>query len=188
MIILALGVALWSAIHFLPSVAPGVRDRLIDAMGPQVYRGVFSVDMLIALALMVWGYRSTEWIYVYDPPAWGYHANNALMLVAIYLFGAGGARVWVATKLRHPMLLGTITWATAHLLANGDQASVMLFGGMALWAVGMIFMINRRVSVWVPPKWRGVKAEIMLIVIMLIIFCVIAFTHWILLGVKPFPG
>ena len=188
MIVLALGVALWSAVHFIPSVAPGVRDRLIDMIGPGAYRGVFSIDILIALALITWGYQSAEWIYVYEPPAWGVHANNALMLLAIYLFGVGGAKGWLATKLRHPMLLGAIVWAVAHLLANGDQASVLLFGGMALWSVGMIFMINRRVSVWVPPKARGVRAEVMLIVITLLIYVVIAFTHWMLLGVKPFPG
>ncbi|MEL7465773.1 MAG: NnrU family protein [Pseudomonadota bacterium] len=188
MIILALGVALWSAMHFLPSVAPGIRDRIIDAIGPKAYRGVFSVDMAIALALMIWGYRSADWVFVYEPPAWGWHANNALMILAIYLFGVGGAKGWLATKVRHPMLMGALIWATAHLLANGDQASVLLFGGMWLWAAGMIFMINRRVSVWVPPKHGGLKADIVLIVVTLIIYVVIAFTHWFLLGVKPFPG
>ena len=188
MIILALGVALWSAVHFLPSVAPGLRDRLIDAIGPGPYRGLFSADMLIALILIIWGYRSADWVAVYDPPAWGWHANNALMIVSIYLFGVGGAKGWVATKLRHPMLLGAITWGVAHLLANGDEASLLLFGGMILWALGMIFMINRRVSAWAPPKSRGAKGEIALILITLLIYAVIAFTHWILLGVKPFPG
>lgn len=188
MIILALGVALWSAVHFLPSVAPGVRDRLIDAIGPKVYRAAFSIDIVIALALMIWGYRSADWIYVYDPPAWGIHANNLLMLVSIYLFGVGGAGVWLATKLRHPMLTGAATWATAHLLANGDQASVVLFGGMGLWAIGMIFMINRRTGAWAPPKARGARAEVVLIVMTLAIYGAIAFTHWFLLGVRPFPG
>lgn len=188
MIVLALGIALWSAVHFLPSVAPGLRDRLIDVIGPGPYRAVFSLDILIALILIVWGYRSAEWVFVYEPPAWGIHANNALMLLAIYLFGVGGAKGWLATKLRHPMLLGGIVWALAHLLANGDQASILLFGGMALWAAGMIFMINRRVSVWVPPKARGARSEIKLIAITLLIYAVIAFTHWMLLGVKPFPG
>ena len=188
MIILAIGVALWSAVHFLPSVSPAFRERAIDAIGPGPYRAVFSIDLLIALGLIVWGYRSADWVHVYEPPAWGMHANNALMLLAVYLFGVGGAKGWVATKIRHPMLLGAVTWAVAHLLANGDEASILLFGGMLLWALGMIFMINRRVGGWAPPDAGGAKAEIKLIVVTLIVYGVIGFTHWFLLGVKPFPG
>lgn len=188
MLVLALGVALWSAIHFLPSVAPGARDGLIDTFGPKTYRAVFSIDMVIALGLIIWGYRTAEFEPVYDPPAWGVHLNNLMMLIAIYLFGVGGAKGWVASKLRHPMLTGAIVWAVAHLLVNGDQASVLLFGGMALWALGMIFMINRRVSAWAPPKPAGLLAEVKLIVATLLIFSVIAFAHGWLLGVHPFPG
>ena len=187
MIILACGVALWSAVHFLPSVAPGLRDRLIDAIGPKAYRAVFSIDIFIALGLMTWGYRSADWNAVYTPPTWGVHANNLLMLIAVYLMGVGGARGWLATKLRHPMLLGVTVWSVAHLLANGDEASVLLFGGMLLWALGSIWMINRRTGAWVPPEPRSMAAEIKLIVITLVIFGVIVFTHGVLLGVSPFP-
>lgn len=188
MIFLALGIALWSAGHFLPSVTPALREDLIDRIGPKSYRAVFSIDMVIALALIVWGYRSADWIYVYDPPAWGVHANNTMMLLAVYLMGVGGANGWLATKLRHPMLLGVCVWALAHLLANGDQASVLLFGSMLLWAVGMIFMINRRVGARVPPKWAGLMAEARLILISLAVFAIITFTHGWVLGVSPFPG
>ena len=41
------------------------------------------------------------------------------------------ARGW----LRHPMLTGVVVWAVAHLLVNGDAASLVLFGWpWALWA------------------------------------------------------
>lgn len=188
MYLLAFGVTLWSAIHFLPSVAPGFRDDLIDRIGPKLYRGIFSVDMLIAIVAMVIGYRSADFIPVYDTPGWGVHLNNLLVLFAVYLFGSGGAKGWMATKLRHPMLMGVIVWAVAHLLVNGDQASVLLFGGMLLWALAEIFMINRRTQVWVAPKWGGVKSEAKLILISLAIYAVIAFTHGWLLGVNPFAG
>ena len=187
MIILALGVSLWAAVHFLPSVAPALRERLIDGIGMGPYKGLFTLDMVIAVALMIWGYRVAEFEPVYDPPAWGVHLNNLLMIFAIYLMGVGGARGWVATKMRHPMLTGVIVWAVAHLLVNGDQASILLFGGMALWSLGMIWMINRRVGAWTAPKHCGVKGEIVLIAISLGIFAVIAFAHGWLLGVHPFP-
>lgn len=188
MIILAIGVALWSAAHFFPSAVPATREALIDRLGPKLYRGLFSIDMALALALIVWGYRSAEWVAVYDPPVWGVHANNLLMIAAIYLFGVGGAGGWLATKIRHPMLLGAATWGVAHLLANGDRASVLLFGGMTLWALGMIFMINRRTGAWSRPKAAGPKAEIVLIGVTLVIYAAIGFIHGVVLGVWPFPG
>ena len=188
MIALALGIALWSAVHFLPSVAPALREDLIDRVGPKAYRATFSIDLAIALVLIVWGYRSADWIHAYDPPAWGVHANNLLMLLAVYLFGVGGAKGWLAIKIRHPMLLGTCAWASAHLIANGDQASVLLFGGMLLWALGMIFMINRRLGAWAPPKWAGAAAEVRLVLVSLAVFAVITLAHGWLLGVSPFPG
>jgi uncharacterized membrane protein len=188
MYMLAFSVTLWSAIHFLPAVAPGFRDELADRLGAKPYRAAFSITMLIALVLMIWGYRSAEFIPVYDPPSWGVHLNNLLVLFAVYLFGAGGAKAWIATKLRHPMLTGVAVWAVAHLLVNGDQASVLLFGGMLLWALAEIFMINRRTRVWVPPKRGGVAGEVKLVLISLAIYAVIAFTHGWLLGVNPFVG
>lgn len=188
MIWLALGVALFSAIHFLPSVTPAKREDLIDKVGPKLYRGVFAIDVLIGVALMIWGYRSAAWVHVYDPPSWGVHLNNLLMLVVVYLMGVGGAKGWLATKMRHPMLLGVILWAVAHLLVNGDQASILLFGGLGLWALGMTFMLNRRTGAWAPPKHCGRMGELRLILISVAIYAVITFAHGFMLGVNPFPG
>ena len=188
MTILALGVVMWAAVHLFASIFPDLRERLIDAIGAGPYKGVFAADIAISLVLIIWGYRSADWVYVYDPPSWGIHLNNLLMLFAIYLFGVGGARGWLATMLRHPQLTGVIVWAAAHLLANGDQASVILFGGMAVWAVAEIVIINRKTGAWSPPEPAGMAAEIKLAVITLVIFAVIIFAHGWLLGVRPIPG
>ncbi|MEX2518444.1 MAG: NnrU family protein [Paracoccaceae bacterium] len=187
MMILAAGFSLWSAGHFLPSATPGLRERLIDEIGPKIYRGVFSLVILAALGLMIWGYRSADFVDVYQPPAWGVHLNNLMMLFVVYLFGVGGAKGWLATRIRHPMLTGVIVWASAHLLVNGDEASILLFGGLGLWAVGMIWMINRRVGAWAPKKSAGAGAEIKLVLITLAVFAVITFAHGWLFGVMPFP-
>ena len=84
--------------------------------------------------LIVIGYRAAPFVAVYTPPAWTIHVNNLAMLGAVLLFGAGHPRGRVRTWLRHPMLTGVIIWALAHLLVNGDLASIVLFGGLGLWA------------------------------------------------------
>lgn len=185
---LVIGVAIWAGVHLMPSVAPDLRERLVDMLGPKPYRGAFAGALFLGLILIVIGYRSADWVAVYDPPGWGVHLNNLLMLAAIYLMGVGGAKGWLATKMRHPMLTGVAVWAAAHLLVNGDQASVVLFGAMLLWALAEIFAINRRTGAWAPPAARGARAEIMLVVVTLVIFTVVAFAHGWLLGVYPFPG
>ena len=41
----------------------------------------------------------------------------------------------IRAAVRHPMLVGLVVWALAHLLANGDLRSVTLFGTFAVFAV-----------------------------------------------------
>lgn len=187
MLILAAGFALWCAGHFLPSALPGVRERLIDAIGEGPYKGVFSLDAALAIVLMVIGYQRAAFIPVYDPPAWGVHLNNLMMLVAVWLFAVGGAKAWIATRLRHPMLTGVAVWGLSHLLVNGDSASILLFGGMLLWSLGMMWMINRRSAGWAPPRWGGWGAEAKAALLSLGVFAVIVFAHGWLFGVSPFP-
>jgi uncharacterized membrane protein len=38
-------------------------------------------------------------------------------------------------RLHHPMILSVKVWALAHLLANGREADVILFGAFLVWAV-----------------------------------------------------
>ena len=51
------------------------------------------------------------------------------MIVAAYIPGN------IKRMLKHPMLVGVKLWALAHLLANGDLASIILFGAILAWAV-----------------------------------------------------
>ena len=49
-----------------------------------------------------------------------------------------------------------LLWACAHLLANGDSRSLLLFGGFACWAVLEMFMISHREGSWQKqeaPSW-----------------------------------
>jgi uncharacterized membrane protein len=44
----------------------------------------------------------------------------------------------------HPMLWGTAAWGAAHLLANGDLASLLLFGSVLCFALFDMVSANRR--------------------------------------------
>ena len=125
---------------------------------------------------------------LYNPFPGAGHLNNLLMLVAILLFGVGSRGSWLAGRMRHPMLTGFLIWALSHLLVNGDAASVVLFGGLGVWAILQIILINRAEGAWVRPEQKPFGArDIRLIVVWLVMFVVIAAVH-VWLGHNPFLG
>lgn len=188
MLKLTAGVLIWSVAHFFKSFAPGLRARLIGAIGDKSYRIGMALYILVGLVLIVLGWRAAAPEPIYTPPVWGVHVNNLLMLLAVALLGAKGGRTILAARIRHPMLSGVAVWAVAHLLANGDQRSVVLFGGMLLWAVISQVAINRRDGAWTPPPPAPLKGTIKHAVITLVVFAVLAGGHRFVIGVSPFPG
>lgn len=180
--ILILGVALWWLSHLLKRIAPGLRARLGEMPGKMVV----TVLSLAAIGLMVVGYRRAEIDPVYEPLAGMGHLNNLLMLIAVFLLGVPHSRGIVKTKLRHPMLTAVVVWAVAHLLVNGDLASIVLFGGIGLWAIVSMLMINARES-WTPPATGAIRSDLIGIAIAVVVYAVIAAIH-IWLGYNPFLG
>ncbi len=182
MTLLVLGLLLWMAGHFFKRALPSVREGMGNAG-----KGVAAVLSLAGVVLMVIGYRGAFTDLAYMPPSWGIHLNNLLMLAAVVLFGMGSSKGRMRSWLRHPMLTGVIVWAVAHLLVNGDWASVVLFGGLGLWAIAEIVIINARSPAWVRPEPGPASGDIRLLVISAVVFAVIAGIHtW--LGYWPFPG
>ncbi len=180
--VMVLGLVLWVASHLFKRVLPGVRARLGDLPGKMLV----TVLSLSAVLLMVIGYRRAEIDPVYTPLAGMGHLNNLLMLIAVFLFGVSHSKGRVKSLLRHPMLLSVIIWAVAHLLVNGDMASIVLFGGLGLWAVVSIVLINAQ-ETWTPPAPGGLRSDAIAVVIALVLYGLIAGVH-IWLGHNPFLG
>jgi uncharacterized membrane protein len=182
MTLLIAGLALWYAGHFFKRLAPGVRDGMGNAG-----KGVAAVLILGGLVAMIMGYRGSDFIPVYDPPFWGVHLTNALMFFVIFLFGLGSSKSPLRSKMRHPMLTGTLLWALSHLLVNGDLHSVILFGGIAVWAVLEMIVINAKEPVYHRFEGGSKAGTVRLAVISVVLYGIIAAIHtW--LGVWPFPG
>ena len=184
MTLLILGLLLWFAAHWFKRLAPAARARLGDPG-----KGLVAVLIVAGLVLMILGYRAADFIPLWYPPSFMIHINNLLMLFALWVYGssaAKGAKAWPASKIRHPQLTAVKIWALAHLLVNGDLASVILFGGLLAWAVVTVILINRAEPNWTPPAPAGRATYIRLLVISLVLFGVITGIHlW--LGVSPFP-
>ncbi|MCV2447368.1 NnrU family protein [Paracoccus sp. DMF] len=180
MLILILGVALWWAAHLSKRLAPGLRARL--------GRGGVAGLLALSVVLMIFGYRLAD-----GPWWWGASAplkgiNNLLVLVGFYLFAAAGMKTRITARIRHPQLTGFALWAFAHLLPNGDLPSFVLFGGLLVWALVEMAVINRAQPVWTPPAGPfPVRKEVMAAVGAVLVLLVVGLIHrW--LGYNPFGG
>ena len=174
MTLLILGLALWWGAHLFKRLAPGARA----GMGDQG-RAMVTALLLVSLVLMVIGYRSADGAVWWGRSPALVGVNNLLMLVSVYLFAASGMKTAVARRLRHPMLPGALLWSVAHLLVNGDAPSLVLFGGIGLWAVVEMVVISRA-GPWVPPVGKGPKMEIFAVLGTVLVFGALAGVHYAL--------
>lgn len=188
MSILILGSLLWSGIHMLPILQLPVRARAIERLGAMPYQGVFALGILGSLALIILGWRGTVPSLVYAPPAWGRPAAMVLMYLALVLFIASGVPTNIKRVCRHPQLTGLVVWAAAHLLANGESRSLVLFGGLALWAIVAMVMSNRRDGDWVKPEKRSWTADLKPVLVAAVVYAVLLFAHPYFAGVSLVPG
>ena len=178
--LLIFGVALWWGAHLFKRLAPARRA----AMGSNAM-GLVAVLLVLSVVLMVIGYRGAETILVWSPPAFFTHINNLLMLLAIYLFVADGVKARAAVAMPNPQLTGFKTWAVAHLLVNGDLASVVLFGGLLAWAVVSVIVLKRAGARPARRAWGGLRAEAIAVVGTVVVFGAVAWVHtW--LGYWPY--
>jgi uncharacterized membrane protein len=179
MTLIVLGLALWWAAHLWKRLAPASRASMGDAG-----KGVVAVAVLASVVLMVMGYRGVEQIDLWYPPAFLTHVNNLLMLFAVYLYAASGMKTRITKAIRHPQLTAVKTWAVAHLLVNGDLASVILFGGLLAWAVVEVILINKAVPRGPLPEAAPMGKEIGAVVGAVVVMVGIMLVHnW--LGVQP---
>jgi uncharacterized membrane protein len=186
MVKLVLGVLLWSATHFVPTAARGLRNSLAGKLGENGYKGVFVASMVLAIYLIISGWKATLPELLYVPPAWGRHLTALLVLIAFILFGASHGSNNIRRLVRHPQLTAVVIWGAGHLLANGEARSVVLFGGLTLWALISIVLINRRDGAWEKPPAAPRKKDIITVVIGLVIYGIFAAAHQWLFGFSPF--
>lgn len=187
MSLLVFGIITWSLAHLFPAVFLGTRTQLRNKLGEGPYRGLFSLVILGTLLLIVFGWKAASPSVVYVPPMAAGPITSGLILIGFVLFFASRVPGNIRRFVRHPQMVGTLVWAVAHLLSNGDTRSVALFGGLAIWAALEIVMINRRDGAWQKPEAAAIKLDIVSVVIGLAAFALVFYFHSRLFGVSPAP-
>jgi len=190
LLVMTLGLVLFVGIHVLTTQRE-LRARFVTSLGEGGYKGFYSLVSLAGLGLMVWGfahYRSAGMINVWRPPAGFKHIAEALMLPAVILVAASYIRGRIFARLKHPMLAGVKLWAVAHLLANGDLGSIILFGAFLGWAVFDRISLKYRTDAGAPPiPVGGVGNDLIAVVVGIVAYLALGFVfHPVVIGVAVF--
>jgi uncharacterized membrane protein len=185
--VMILGLVLFLGAHTLPAQRKW-RRRAIAALGEGGYKIAYALVSLLGIALIVWGfghYRATGWIDIWNPPKALKHITVALMLPAVILVVAAYIRGHIYTALKHPMLAGVKLWAAAHLLANGDLGSIILFGSFLGWAVFDRISLKRRSDAGAPAiPVGGWGNDLIAVAVGIIAYLALAFAfHPVVIGV-----
>lgn len=151
-----------------------LRGMLVRRMGQGPYLGTYSALMGILLILMIVSYGMAPAAPVLWVTPLGLRwVTLALMLAASVLLVIGltatnptavmqGDRARDETIgsgplaiTRHPMLWAFALWAIAHLLVNGDAASVILMGGVGVLALSGTVLIDAKRRAAGGEVWRS---------------------------------
>ncbi len=143
MILLILGLALCIGAH---AACSGERGRtLAHALGRPRLLALVSAAVVVGVALVIAGKSTAAFIQIWVPPFPLRDGTHLLMISACLVFVAGLLPdSHTRALVRHPLLVGLALAGIAHLLSNGDLASILLFGVPSAWALLQVVVRERK--------------------------------------------
>jgi len=179
MVLLLLGLVIFFAAHSVSIVSEPWRDRMVAKMGELPWKATYAVLSVIGLVLIIRGYGQARLdpIVLYATPSWLRHVAMLLLVPVFPLFLAASFPGRIKTTTKHPMLLATKIWATAHLLVNGTLADMFLFGTFLAWAVVDRISMKHRVPRVIPGAPPSKANDIIVVAAGLAIYA--AFVFWL---------
>ncbi len=192
MLLMIAGLVLFLGMHAFTTMR-GQRAALVAKLGEGPYKGLYSLIALAGLVMTGYGYgawRAAGPAILYNPPVGLRHLALLLMLFASIMLVAAYAPGRIKTTLKHPMLTSVKTWALAHLLANGDAATVTLSLAVLAWAVYARISLKRRGEYHNEPVVRhGWKGDVIALAGGLAVYVFLAYLfHPYVVGVPVMPA
>lgn len=190
--IFIVGLVLFFGIHSVRIFAPDRRMRFIGDHGMNAWRGVYSVVAIVGLILLIWGYG---WAHRTAPVLYVTNFNLVYVTAVLMFFAFISLASFhmpagrIKATLKHPMLVAIKIWAVAHLLVNGDVASIVLFGSFLVWAVADRISEKRRLKAGETknPVFVSYRFDVISIVIGVVLYGLFVWKlHDLLIAPLPF--
>lgn len=138
MLTMIVGLVLFLGTHSVRIFADDWRTRQINQRGENLWKLIYSIIAVIGLVLIIEGYADARLnpTVIWQPPLW---LKNTMAILLLPTFVLIIAAYLPGTKIRswsgHPMAASIKLWGLAHLIANGNLADIILFGGFMMWAI-----------------------------------------------------
>lgn len=162
------------ASHFVLSHPP-VRGGLVARLGEKAFRAIHGITALAAIVWLVKAYGAAPYVELWPAANWMRHATLAVMPLAAILLVAGvtvrnpTAMYWhkpeadetipgILLVTRHPVMWAITLWALAHMVPNGDVASLIFFAAFAALALIGMAAIDRRRRATMGAAWESFEA------------------------------
>jgi uncharacterized membrane protein len=187
MTLLIIGIAVFLGIHLLPTVG-GLRGRLVGRLGENGYKVLFSLLSIAGFVLLVYGFSRAPVIQVWSPPSWTRWVAIVLMLPAFIFLVAAYVPGQIKARLKHPFLVAIKTWALAHLIANGDLASIILFASFLAYAAYDRITLKRRqeTGLITVPATGPARNDVIAVALGTVLYLVfLVWLHPLLIGTAP---
>ncbi len=172
LVVTGLASAAFAGSHLGLSSAPA-RGWLVARLGEKSFQGLYALLALLALGALIAAYvYASHQVYLWPPGPGLRHLPLLVMPLALILI-AGGVLVpnpsatgmesaldqpeparGALRVTRHPVMWGIGLWAAVHLLANGDLASLLFFGGFLVTALGGAWHLDQRLAATEGERWR----------------------------------
>lgn len=190
MTILIIGLALFLGAHSTRIFLEPLRMSIINASGDGLWKAGHTILSVAGLVLIVLGFRAAApdaqalWV----PPFALLHFAPLLMLLSfIILVAAYVPAGRIKGTLKHPMVVAVVIWSGAHLLVNGMEHEVYLFGAFFVWAllnfVSARFRDRQMALTYIPGPLRN---DLICIVLGTVLWAgFVFFAHEWLFGVAP---
>lgn len=184
MSLMIIGVLLLFGIHLVPW-SPALRESLVSRIGLNPYKGLFALIALAGLVLMIIGKGRAPFIPVWQPDPSLRHVTYLLVLVGFILLPAAHMKTNIKRFTRHPMLWGFTLWGVGHLLANGDRASMILFGSFVVYSLAAMVSANARGAQKSTDR-HPLSRDLMVVAAGVVVYLVFMFLHGRLFGYPLF--
>jgi uncharacterized membrane protein len=158
-----------------------LRGKLVSAVGPGEYLGIYSLLALATIGYLVWLYGEVpryEYWWPLDPVL--YWVPKILMPIA-FIFMLGGFMVKNPTAVgmeevlsdpaqaektvsgllritRHPFQWSVVIWAGSHIVANGDAVSVVFFSSFAVLSLLGTVLLDSKKAAAIGADWEPFAA------------------------------
>lgn len=178
---LIIGLAVFMTAHFFPRFRQA-RRGLMARIGEGGYKLAYTAVSLISMVLLVRGYMNADFIAVYEPSETARSVAHAAMPFAFLMLAGSQIPSNLKRFVRHPLSWATLIWAATHLIANGDLASVILFGAFGAFAIASMTIISATETASSPPERPRIN-DLLLIVVALVGYGATIWAHGEVFGV-----